>query len=208
MLLLNSKVGMLSLLGLQKFGVVCGFVFPLVAFGCIGVAILSYPEFSWVNNALSDLGVVSGVTAFAFNFGLFTAGLLGFLFAAIGLFNYFKNSVVGKLGAVAFVVATVLLMAIGIFNMNFSTTHFIVSALFFVTMPISLWVLSADLYLRREVKLAVFTFVSSFVAAIPWVLYFTLHYVPNVAIPEVISAAMGSIWVIIISYKMFKTTET
>ena len=39
-----------------------GIVAPMIAFVCIGGAITSYPQFSWTNNALSDLGVISGIT--------------------------------------------------------------------------------------------------------------------------------------------------
>jgi hypothetical membrane protein len=197
----------MRLFGLQKFGVVCGFVFPLVAFCCIGVAIVSYSEFSWFDNALSDLGVVSGVTAFSFNWGLFTAGVLGFFFATVGMFNFFKKCAAGKVGAAAFAMAAIWLMAIGIFNESFTPVHFIVSILFFITLPVALCILTAALYLKSEVKLAIFTLSSSFIAAAPWILLFTLHYVPNVAIPETISAIAGSIWVITISYKMFKTNK-
>jgi len=198
-------VSVLRLLSLQRFGAVCGFVFPFVALCCIGMAIVSYSEFSWFDNALSDLGVVSGVTAFVFNWGLFTAGVLGFFFATVGLFNFLKNSAICKVGATVFAVATIWLSAIGIFNESFSPTHFIVSLLFFVTLPSALWILTAALYLKGEVKLAFFTLSSSLIAAAPWLLFFMFHYTPNVAIPEIISALAGSIFVIIISYKMLKT---
>jgi hypothetical membrane protein len=207
-LLLNGTVDMLNSLVLQKFGAVCGFIFPLIAFGCIGVAIVSYPEFSWVNNALSDLGIVSGITALAFNFGLFTAGLIGFFFATTGLFNYFKKTHVGKIGAVVFAVATIWLMAIGIFNESFIPLHFIVSVLFFVTLPVALWILSAALYLKHEIKLAIFIFTASFIAALPWILYIILYYVPNVAILETLSALTGLIWVITICYQIIKDAKT
>lgn len=192
---------------IQKTGAYCGFAVPIVAFTCIAVAILSYPQFSWTNNALSDLGVVPGVTSTVFNVGLVTAGLLGVLFAMLGLFNYFRNSLVGKAGALAFSAATVWLIAIGIFNEHYRPTHFIVSALFFATLPIALWIITAALYCRHEVKLAVFTLVASLVAAAPWILYYTIQYVPNVAIPETISGVTGAIWAITISYKMLKTAK-
>jgi hypothetical membrane protein len=192
---------------LQKTGAICGFAVPIVAFTCIAVAILSYPEFSWTNNALSDLGVVPGVTATVFNGGLVTAGLLGVFFAVLGLFNYFRDSLVGKAGSLTFGAALIWLIAIGIFNEHYRPTHFIVSVLFFATLPIALWVLTVALYRRHEVKLAVFTLVASFVAAAPWILYYTIHYVPNVAIPETISAVTGAIWAITLSVKILKTAE-
>jgi len=188
----------------QRIGALIGLAVPILAFTCIFAAILSYPAFSWTNNALSDLGVVQGITSQTFNFGLFISGLLAFTFALIGLFNYFNSNKVGKAGALTFAAATVALMAIGIFNEDFRPTHFIVSVLFFTILPIALWVITAALYLKREHKLAVFTVIASIAAATPWILYYTLHYVPNVAIPEFISSLAGSIWLVVISYKMLK----
>ncbi len=192
---------------LQKTGAACGFALPIIAFGAITAAILSWNQFSWTQNALSDLGVVPGVTAAVFNSGLFIAGVLGLLFSVLGLFSYFRDTKVGKVGALVFGVATVWLIAIGIFNENFRPTHFIVSVLFFATLPIALWVITAALYKRREVKLAIFTLVASFVAAAPWILLYTIHYVPNVAIPESISGLTGCVWVVVLSYRVLKTAK-
>ncbi len=188
----------------QSAGAIIGIAVPILAFTCILTAISSYPAFSWTNNALSDLGVVPGVTSQIFNSGLFTSGLLAFIFAIFGLFTYFGKNVVGKAGALTFAAATIALMAIGIFNEDFRPTHYIVSVLFFTILPIALWIITAGLYLKRELKLAIFTVLASIAAATPWILYFTIHYVPNVAIPEFISSLAGSIWLVVISYKMLK----
>ena len=61
---------------------VCGILTPIIAFVCIFLAINSAPEFSWTENALSDLGVMPGATSAFFNFGLIVSGILGFVFAA------------------------------------------------------------------------------------------------------------------------------
>jgi hypothetical membrane protein len=199
---------MLNQFGLQKIGVFCGFVVPIVAFCCIGLSILSYSEFNWVNNALSDLGVVSGFTGIVFNLGLFVAGLFCFFFAVLGVYSFFKSTVVGKVGVGVFAVAAVWLMGIGVFNESFWPTHFVVAVLFFVTLPVALLILTWALYQRKNVKLAVFTLVSSFVAAAPWVLYLVVRYVPNVAIPEIISSLVISLWIVVISCKILKTVKT
>jgi hypothetical membrane protein len=206
-LLLLDSVCMFSLSFLQRVGAVCGFMVPIVAFSCIGVAFWAYPGFSWFNNALSDLGVGSSVSAPVFNVGLLTAGLFCFFFAVFGLFNHFKYGIAGRVGSIVFAVAAVWLMAIGVFNESFWPVHFIVAVAFFVTLPVAFLVLAVVLYRRQVVKLAVFTLVSFFVAAVPWVLFFFVRYVPNVAIPEIISSLAGSIWIVILSYRMFKNVE-
>ncbi len=111
----------------KKIGAAAGVAAPIIAFTCIFSSIATYPAFSWTNNALSDLGVVSGITGPLFNFGLCAAGVLGFAFAVLGLYAYFENDWVGKLGSAFFAAATISLILIGIFNEHFSPTHYIVS---------------------------------------------------------------------------------
>jgi hypothetical membrane protein len=188
----------------QRMGAVAGMVSPIVAFISILIAIASYPAFSWTNNALSDLGIVSGITETTFNFGLYTSGLFGFGFAVFGLFTYFGKSLVGKIGAGFFAAATLALMAIGFFNESFSPTHYVVSVAFFTLAPISLFILTCAFYLNRDRRLAAFTVAIGIAAALPWILQFTIKYVPNVAIPEAVSALAVSVWVIVLAQKMLK----
>ena len=89
----------------QRIGAASGIVAPIIAFICILTAIASYSPFSWTNNALSDLGVVSGITASLFNFGLLASGILAFNFAIFGLFTYFGKRWVGKIGSAVFAAA-------------------------------------------------------------------------------------------------------
>jgi hypothetical membrane protein len=188
----------------QRLGVASGIVAPIVGFACILAAIASYPQFSWANNALSDLGVISGTTGVIFNFGLIATGLLTFNFAAFGLFTYLGKSWVGKIGAAVFAAASLALIAIGVFNENFSPTHYIVSAAFFVLMPISLFILTFTFWFSHHRGLAGFTVLIGATAALPWILEFTLNYVPNVAVPEAISGLAISAWAIVLGRKMLK----
>lgn len=188
-----------------KLGGVSGVLTPLVAFVGIAISITSYPAFSWTNNALSDLGVVSGITMTAFNFSIYTSGLLSLAFAGFGLFTYLRKSWVGKIGSGFFAGASLSLMAIGFFNESFRPTHYIVSVAFFALAPISLFILTGALLINKQAKLAVFTVLVAFAAAIPWILQLTLNYVPNVAIPEALSGIVLSVWAIVMSRILLKT---
>jgi hypothetical membrane protein len=42
------------------------------------------------------------------------------------------------------------------------------------------------------------------VAALPWVLYFTVHYVSGVAVPEAVSGLAGGVWTVVLGYKMLQ----
>ena len=187
-----------------KIGSALGIATPIVAFTCIIIAIASYPAFSWTNNALSDLGVIPGLTGSLFNFGLFASGFLGLVFAVFGLANYFIKSPVGKAGSGFFAAATVALMAIGVFNESFSPTHYIVSVAFFTLAPIALFALAGAFALSKQRKMAAFTVIVAILAALPWLVLFAFNYVPNVAIPEAFSGLALSAWTIVLSKKMFK----
>jgi hypothetical membrane protein len=179
-----------------------GFAAPIFTFICIFAAIATWPQFNWANNALSDLGVHSGVTAPVFNIGL-VVGSIFFIVFSLGLFS-FSLRAVGRVASLLFLVANFALMAIGIFNENYSPTHFIVSVALFVFLPISLLVFVVDFWFEGKRKLSVLTLFIALVAAAVWVLEFTINYAPGVAIPESISGICGALWVWVISYLMLK----
>ena len=188
----------------QRIGVAVGILSPIIGFTCILAAIASYPSFSWANNALSDLGVVSGITGTLFNIGIFISGFLAYTFAILGLYSYLGKSWLGKLGSAVFAVATLALMAIGVFNENYSPTHYYVSVAFFVLAPISLFILTCAFWLNRQRGMAEFTVAVGIAAALPWLLLFAFNYVPNVAIPEFVSGLAVSAWTIVLCKKMLK----
>lgn len=182
-----------------------GILAPIFAFAFILTSIASFPDFSWTSNALSDLGVVPGLTASLFNFGLLVSGILAFNFAIFGLFTYFGKIWIGKIGSMVFAAATLALIAISVFNEHFSPTHYLVSVAFFTLAPIALFILTLGFWLCRQSGLAAFTVAVGVAAALPWVLLFTFNYVPNVAIPEFVSGVAVSVWVIVLGKKMLSS---
>lgn len=186
-------------------GATSGFATPLLAFTCILIAIASYPAFSWTDNALSDLGIILGITGPVFNFGLYGSGLFAVGFAVFGLLIYFRDSWMGKIGAFMFMATGFALMGIGFFPENVAPYHYLFSVAFFVILPISLFVITGAFAFKRQKKMALFTLLTAIAAATPWILYFAIRYVHGVAIPEFVSGIAGSVWVVILSYEMFKT---
>jgi hypothetical membrane protein len=186
-----------------KISGVCGTIAPIVAFTFISLAITSYPQFSWTDNALSDLGAVEGVTAVLFNSGLIIGGILAIIFAS-GLFIFLRNRMLGRIGAFIFTLAALVLVAIGIFTENFGRIHYYVSVAFFTFAPISMLIICATFFVMRKVKMGLFTFLTAIIAALVWVLQFAMRYVPNVAIPETISALLASTWSIVLGFQMLK----
>ncbi len=189
----------------MRTGAIAGFAAPILGFACILAAIASYASFSWTDNALSDLGVVSGLTCSVFNFGLVAAGALAFMFAVLGLFRSCGKNWAGKLGSAVFAVASVALVCIGVFNESYSPTHYLVSVAFFTLAPIALFILTCTFCINRQRGIGAFTFAIGAIAALPWILEFTVSYVPGVAIPETLSGLAVSTWVIVLSAKMLRT---
>jgi hypothetical membrane protein len=190
--------------GKQRIGATTGIFAPILAFTCILIAIASYPSFSWTNNALSDLGVIAGITGLLFNLGLCASGLLALNFALSGLYAYLGNTWVGKIGAAVFAAATIALIAIGFFNESYSGTHYAVSIAFFTLMPISMFIITCAFLLAHQRRMALFTVSTGIAAAMPWILLFEFNYVPNVAIPEFASGLIVSAWTIILGNRILK----
>jgi hypothetical membrane protein len=188
----------------QLLGAAIGIIAPILAFSCIFVAVASYPEFSWTDNALSDLGVVAGITGFVFNLGLTASGIFTLNFAVFGLFKYFGNSLIGKSGVVTFAATALALIGIGIANENIRPYHYLFSVTFFVLLPISLFIITVAFAVKHQTKMVVFTLLIAAAAATPWIFYYMVHYVQGVAIPECASALAGSVWAVVLGYNMLK----
>jgi hypothetical membrane protein len=181
----------------------CGVITPLVAFACILLAIAYSPQFSWTENALSDLGVQEGLTAPLFNYGLIISGAMSLVFAS-GILALLRNKLVGKVGSFTFVLATLALIAIGIFPENARPMHYFASVAFFALIPIAMLVLTWAFVQIAGSKVALFTLLTAIVAAVPWVIQLAEPYVRGVAIPETISALSASAWAIALGFMMLK----
>ncbi len=186
-----------------EFSSICGGIAPFFTYACILLAIGFYSQFNWANNALSDLGVVPGLTMTIFNGGLIIGGILFTIFA-IGLTQFFSKKPLGQIGAGALIIATISLICVGIFNEHVRPIHYIVSVSLFFFMPIALWILTLAFWKDDQKRMSIFTVIIGIAAAIPWILEFTVHYAPNVAIPEFVSGLATSIWALTLSSKMLK----
>ena len=194
---------------------VCGILTPVVAFVFISLSITSASEFSWIENALSDLGVMLGVTSALFNFGLIVSGILGFIFATnlvrLLRFDIFSHDARmlypdnrGLGGALIFSLACLALVAIGVFPENVRYLHFFASVAFFVLLIGALLRMGIGFWRARQKRIAMFTLLLGMVIAAPWLLLFLVRYVSGVAIPELIAAVAGGLWVGVFGFKMLK----
>lgn len=189
-----------------KVSGICGILAPVIAFTCILFAIASYSQFSWFNDALSDLGVVEGATAVFFNLGLIVGGVLAFVFG-LELFRFLHRKVLGVAGAVIFVLGALALVLIGIFPESARPMHYYASVAFFVLFPISMLLICAKLLSSSRVKMGLFTLIVATFAAVVWIVEFTVRPFQGVAIPETLSGLAASSWAVVLGFKMFKGTS-
>jgi hypothetical membrane protein len=186
---------------LKAFGI-CGVLAPMIGFMCVLFAVASYSQFSWFDNALSDLGVVEGVTAVFFNFGLIVSGILTFVFG-LGLFAFLHKKVLGVAGALIFVLGAWALTLIGIFPESARPMHTYASVAFFALLPLSMFLICAEFLSSSRVRMGVFTLAAGIFAATVWIVQFAVRPFPGVAIPETLSALAASAWVVVLGFKMF-----
>jgi hypothetical membrane protein len=184
-----------------KISGICGLLSPMVVFSCILLAVAYASDFSWMNSALSDLGIMPDPTRILFNSGLIVGGILAVVFAA-RLFSFFKGKSAGQAGAFLFLLDCLALIAIGIFPESVTPMHIYASVAFFMLFPLSMFLMTAYFVLASRGRMAAFTFLISVFAAVVWILEFWVPYAPGVAIPETLSGIAASIWVVVNGYTM------
>ena len=186
-----------------KIAGTCGIITPLIAFGCILLAIAYAPQFSWTDSALSDLGVMTNPTSVLFNLGLIVSGILAIVFA-FGLLIFFNKTVSGRIGVIMFVLDCLALICIGVFPESAKPMHLYASVAFFAIFPLAMFLMTASFVLSSKHRMALFTFAIAVFAAVVWAAEFLVHYVPGVAIPETLSALAACLWVAVLSFNILR----
>ena len=176
----------------------CGIAAPIFGFSSIFIAISYSPWFRWAENALSDLGV-EGYSAVVFNSGLVFSGFLLFVFS-MSLTHLLTEGFLSRIGHFLFSFSSVDLCLIGIFSENFGVLHFYVSILFFTLLPLSLILMGVSLVKALLYKrLGFIALLSSVLAIGIW-----LPSWSGVAVPEFISALVGSVWCFAVGFHFIR----
>ncbi|UCE74240.1 MAG: DUF998 domain-containing protein [Methanomassiliicoccales archaeon] len=142
-----------------KMAGMCGILAPIIAFICIGLAVLLSPWFSWTDNYLSDLGgspgdrpiwAAHGIASILFNCGLVTAGALGvYLGLGLRISGIFSTSM-GNIGTLVFILDACVLIGIGVFPETTGTLHTFFSIAFFILVGLALVFLGMGLIKSSE----------------------------------------------------------
>ncbi len=118
-----------------------GLVGPVIGLGFVLLAIALAPEFTWEDNALSDLGRWFNtdlgpnpfLRAAIFNAGLIAGGLL-IVYFTLSLIRQIRDIVV-RLTLLSFVVTGIFLTGVGIFPGNIKFPHGLTALGFFLSLP-------------------------------------------------------------------------
>ncbi len=106
------------------------------------------PEYTFLENYLSDLGVGPG--AWAFNSALVISGAMLSLFAVFGLSAALPAGSVSRAGGALLALAGVFLVNVGIFTEDAGDTHLVLSYAFFITVFASFGVLTLAMHRDRR----------------------------------------------------------
>jgi hypothetical membrane protein len=180
-----------------KVAGLCGILLPIVFFVSLAISMLLSPWFTWTNNALSDLGL-AGASALFFNQGVLIAGILFFVFS-LGLIKKSSN----KRGAYFLTLSALGFIGVGLFPETMFTTHFIMAALFFISLVLSLFYIGrigltkANDRFERRMSILALLFAITAVCS-------TAFLIPlkGVAIPEAFAFFPAFAWCMIYGFEM------
>ena len=177
-----------------------GIAAPLFGLLIIASSIWLAPWFSWTNNALSDLGA-EGVESVIFNGGLAMTAALMMMFSA-GLLEMTKGDIMGQIGGGLHLAASLLLLGIGLANINVEPYHFYVSVGFFVTLPLSALFIGYFCYRKKMRFYTLLALGTAVLAVVIWLLPWGA-----VAIPEALSVSFMAVWQMLLAWWMYTRKE-
>jgi hypothetical membrane protein len=168
-----------------------GIVGPLVAYTSIAISISLSPWFTWRKNALSDLGhATRSDVAYIFNLGLLLAGFLILIYSITVLGKKAKYT------SISLALSAFFLQLISTFNEIYGNYHYLVSVAFFVSIIISSTVYAIE-------KRSLIGSVSVIIGLLTWMLHFIGLNNLGIAVPETISSAIVSSWIIISAIEIY-----
>ncbi len=158
------------------------------------------------------LGGINGVpglnpAAPVFNIGLFVTGLVTIIFGIhLTCLFWQQKSPIGLIGDIVFIFSMAFLAAVGVFHEGLLLPHAITAMGFFFSLFIATLLVGIVLLLRQSTRYeGVIALAMGIVISLTLVAWFTgLLPWPGAAIPEIILAIAGFIWVIPVSIRLYR----
>jgi hypothetical membrane protein len=163
---------------------ILGVISPVFGFICVLISVAASPWFSWNTNAISDLGhSLKSEVSPILNSGLLITGLMLLLYA----FSILKRE--AKWSSCFLMLAGFGLQLVATFNEVYETIHLVVSIYFFVTLTIATVLYAFER--RSGLAMTAFTVILA-----SWLLYWGRVFNTGIAVPEIISSAAASSWIV------------
>jgi hypothetical membrane protein len=182
-----------------KITATCGILGILILYIFIFAAILVSPWFSWTNNALSDLGNITRNSSPIFNVGLVVSGIVIAVFP-LGLRARTRTSALEHSGTLAFLVAAIALIGVGIFPENYIMEHVITAGTMFLLNTVGLFLFGVAFIRSESMRvLGVVSVLLGVASAVIWVPIWGR----GIAIPEMIASVAVYILFLVLSFRLF-----
>ncbi|MCK4902334.1 MAG: DUF998 domain-containing protein [Thermoplasmatales archaeon] len=174
----------------------CGVALPIFTVLFILRSMDRVIDFSWTENAISDLGRIGYGTSY-FNFGLIIIGVLLLIFS-IGLNLALKNQ---RIGPTVFAISAIYLIGVGIYPLP-ASEHADLSGLFFIAFIFGFLAFGIKNYKNQDdflKKMGIFALIVVLFAAISPISFL---FASGVAIPEAMVIFPGFIWCFVFGINM------
>jgi hypothetical membrane protein len=175
---------------------ICGIILPIYTIALLFVSVTQAVDFSWTENAISDLGRLEYGSIY-FNIGLIFIGIFLLIFS-VGMHLLLVEQ---RTGPTIFALSAIYLIGVGIYPLPLSE-HIDISSLFFIAFPIGFVVFGIVNYqieipfLRKMGQAALFLLIIYAIAPV------TLLFVNGIAIPEAMVIIPGFFWCMVLGFYM------
>lgn len=208
-----------SFLFSSRLGAICGILGPLIGFAGIAIAISLSPWwFDWWTNALSDLGhpdMLGGLNgtpglnpaAIYFNGGLILTGIITIIFAThLLMLFYLRKNNIGLIGTFLFMISMTFLALVGVYHEALLFPHAIAALGFFSTLLICTIILGIAFVRNPSTRIeGLIALIMGVIITITLFIGFSnLAPWTGAAIPEMIMAIAGFIWVLPVCIRMYR----
>ena len=203
----------------SRLGAICGILGPLIGFVSIAIAIsLSLSWFNWWTNALSDLGhpaMLGGLNgtpglnpaAPFFNGGLILTGIVTIIFCTHLLMRfYLRKNIIGMIGTFLFMISMTFLALVGVYHEAILFPHAITALGFFFTLFIGTIILGIAFVRHPSTRIeGLIALIMGVIISVTLLVGFSnLAPWTGAAIPEIIMAIAGFIWIVLVCIKMYR----
>jgi hypothetical membrane protein len=203
----------------SRLGAICGLLGPLIGFASIAIAISLSPSwFNWWTNALSDLGhpaMLGGLignpglnpAAPYFNGGLILTGIVTMIFCThLLMFFHLRKNIIGMIGTFLFMISMTFLSLVGVYHEALLFPHAIAAIGFFFTLFICTIILGIVFVRNPSTRIEgiIALIMGVIITCTLFVGFSNLAPWTGAAIPEMIMAIAGFIWIVPVCIRMYR----